>query len=71
MWSRLTEYAENIAEIVAPTEQLSDDENDATHNHSGNINTDRDEQEKYISELEGALLQHKKQIVELEKKVLL
>lgn len=68
MWTKLTEYAEGIAEIVAPPE----DDGAAAGNGHGLATADvidADEQEQYISELERALLQRKKANDTLEQRV--
>ncbi|TMW55697.1 hypothetical protein Poli38472_010579 [Pythium oligandrum] len=82
MWSRLTEYAGNVAEIVAPSEQGEHGElGEELWNKFTNIvaptdgaektalDEDEDEQERYISELERALLQKKKQNEVLEQRI--
>lgn len=69
MWTKLTEYAEGIVEIVAPPE----DEGAAGAGNGNGLATvdviDADEQEQYISELERALLQRKKANDTLEQRV--
>lgn len=88
MWSKFTEYAGSVAEIVAPPDgedmlqqptpsQLGDElwsrfANIVVPPTSEGMDTnivDEDEQERYICELERALLQKKKQNETLEKRV--
>lgn len=78
MWTKLTEYAEGIAEIVAPPDgaaQYEDAHGAADSAAAAGVGLataaviDEDEQEQYISELERALLQRKKANDTLEQRV--